>query len=66
MEKNWSCGWSWVVSWLCGLSVCSFCIFVGRRGKNDHERANVGRVVRSKIETSEDEIDKIRSVKLVV
>ena len=65
-ENDWSCGWSWDFSWSCSLTFCHICIFVGHRGKSDRGKASVGRDVGSEIETSEDEMDKIRSVKLVV
>ena len=53
-------------SWLCSLTFCIFCIFIGHRCKTDHKRASAGRAVGSKIETQEAEMDKIQSVKLVV
>ena len=52
--------WSW------SLTFCHICIFIGHRGNNDCEKAGVGRVIGSTIETLEDEVHKIQSVKLVV
>ena len=65
-KESWSCGWCWVFSWLCSLTFCLFCIFVGNRCNNDHKRASVGRVIGSKIKILEAEMDKILRLKLVV
>ena len=66
LGKRWSCGWSWVFRWPCSLTFCLIWLFVGHRGKHVCKKANAGRVVGSRIETSEVKIDKIRSKTLVV